>query len=1061
MKKLTFIIIAIYFAINVNAAYVKNVPVELKQPDGTIIHCFITGDEFHRRVHDRDNYTVVQDPVSGFYVYALLRGEALVSSQYIVGKIDPTQFALEPNIDIPFRKMEETRSKSIKSNKSLNEISSKGTINTIVISIRFSDQSPTTLKLSDYEDKFNSTSLISLKSYFLEASNNQLNVLSDFYPQPQNQTIFEYQDLRPRAYYIPYNAITNPLGYKDAEYYEREQNLIKSSIENVKNQIIGSQINFDINNDGFIDNLIIILQGSADTWGSILWPMSIYLNSPQIAIGNKLVDHYNKQLSSMLNVSVICHEFFHALGAPDLYHYSYDSFDPVGEWDIMGYGSAVHMTAYMKWKYGKWFDAIPEITQPGTYTLQPVSKSSNACYKIPCPDNPSEYIMVEYRKKEGLLESGLPSNYNDGLIIYRINSQGLWGNASGPPDEIYIYRVGGDIFQNGDISTAGFSSNLSRTNFNSDSNPTCFLSNGKKGWIDISDISATGAQISFKVNYASPLYGPVNLTASKTNNQVLLKWNSPQKKNNILLGYNVYLEGINSPMNSTLITDTTYQTQIPGLKATYAFKVTAKYQQGESDPVICNFISFYTPSVKDSLALVALYNQCNGLNWTRKANWLSGPISSWEGVAVENSRVVKLDLGDESRPSVGLTGQIPAEISDLTEIKFLSFWQNQLTGILAESWSTLVNLQVLVLSVNHLSGTLPKSWSTLVNLQRLELLANNFTGTLPESWSSLINLQSLWLNDNQLTGTLPASWASMVNLQKLWLSYNQLTGTLPDSWSALVNLNGLNLFNNQLTETLPSSWSSFVKMEQLALNNNYFTGRIPDSWVSFKELQYLGFDGNQISGFPFLSASPKLNYLSVYSNKLDFGDLEPYIGVPKNGFIYAPQALVGKSDNLVKNIGEEFNISVSVGGKNNKYQWYKVDKGEIQGATASEYIIPVISSNDGGIYFCEIKNSVATDLILQSQPIKLKVNNLTIVEPTNIGKDILIYPNPTKGQIHIQLNKNDQLNNVISVYNKSGEIIIKTEVNTNLVNLNLAGNPAGMYFIKFNNESQIVKIILE
>ena len=66
-------------------------------------------------------------------------------------------------------------------------------------------------------------------------------------------------------------------------------------------------------------------------------------------------------------------------------------------------------------------------------------------------------------------------------------------------------------------------------------------------------------------------------------------------------------------------------------------------------------ISTYTPTfVPDSFALVALYNQCNGINWTKQTNWLTGPVSNWQGVTVENGRVVGLNLGDQ--PSVGLTG---------------------------------------------------------------------------------------------------------------------------------------------------------------------------------------------------------------------------------------------------------------------------------------------------------------------------------------------------------------------------------------------------------------------
>ena len=46
---------------SLNAAYLKNVPQTIKQPDGTIIKCFATGDEFHNWLHDANNYTIIKE----------------------------------------------------------------------------------------------------------------------------------------------------------------------------------------------------------------------------------------------------------------------------------------------------------------------------------------------------------------------------------------------------------------------------------------------------------------------------------------------------------------------------------------------------------------------------------------------------------------------------------------------------------------------------------------------------------------------------------------------------------------------------------------------------------------------------------------------------------------------------------------------------------------------------------------------------------------------------------------------------------------------------------------
>jgi len=971
MKKIVLFSIGFFIAITAFSAFLKNVPIDLTQPNGAVIHCFVTGDEFHRRVHDKDNYTIIQDQGTGCYVYALLVESELKPSGYVVGGVDPKTLPIQPGYDTPVKPIEKQKEPTLKAGSTALPNSTKGNFNNIVISIRFSDQSPTTLTLNDYQSKFNADTNLSLKSYFKEVSNSQLNVTSHFFPLPQGQTIIEFQDSHPRAYYLRYNAVTNPIGYKEEERVDKEQGLIKNAVDFVNKQIIDSQVNFDLNNDGFADNLIAILQGSADGFGDILYPMSIGINSSQISIGNMQFNQFNKQLASWLDAPVISHEFFHALGAPDLYHYSYDGKEPVGGWDLMAAGPGEHMTTYMKWKYGKWFDKLPEITQPGMYTLLPVSKSPFACYKIPAPDNPNEYFVVEYRKREGLLESSLLSAYSEGIIIYRINTKVPWGNAGGPPDEIYVYRVDGTPYVAGDISKAAFSSNLNRTAFNSYTNPYCFLSDGKKGWIDISNISATGAQINFTVNSAIPLSPPSNLNATSQNNQVFIKWNAPAKKDNSFIGYNVYLVGKNTPLNTTIITDTTFITSIPGTKDTYTYSVAAKYQQGESDPVICTYVNIETPSVKDSLALVALYNACDGPNWRRKTNWLTGPLNSWEAVKVEKGRVVELTFCNWPE-SDGLKGQLPAEISNLTEIRQLLLTNNQLTGTLSDSWVSLTKLERVWLNLNKLSGSLPESWSSLVNLKHIWINTNQFSGLLPQSWAKLVNLELLNLAENNLSGTLPTSWSSMVNMADLSINANKLTGTLPGSWSSMVKLDNLSLRDNQFSGTLPEAWSSFAVIRQFQLDNNQFIGPIPPSWASLTNLQFFTFEQNKITKLPELSLMTKLNYLRVSNNSLDFGSIEPNIGIPKAEFSYQNQTLVGKSDTIIRKIGDECRLTVTVGGKSNSYKWFK-NGAIISGATQNEYVIPSVTSSDAAKYTCWITNTVVTLLTLQSYPMTLQI----------------------------------------------------------------------------------------
>ena len=176
-------------------------------------------------------------------------------------------------------------------------------------------------------------------------------------------------------------------------------------------------------------------------------------------------------------------------------------------------------------------------------------------------------------------------------------------------------------------------------------------------------------------------------------------------------------------------------------------------------------------------ALVALYNATGGANWRNNGNWLSNaPIGAWHGVTTDSDGLVThLSLYDNQ-----LTGAIPAELGNLT------------------------NLEVLALIGNQLTGEIPAELGDLTNLEYLDLRSNQLTGEIPAELGSLTNLTHLYLYDNQLTGEIPAELGDLTNLTHLYLSGNQLTGEIPAELGDLTNLTELcNLYSNQLTGCIP------------------------------------------------------------------------------------------------------------------------------------------------------------------------------------------------------------------------------------------------------------------
>ncbi|MCX6271481.1 MAG: M6 family metalloprotease domain-containing protein [Bacteroidetes bacterium] len=530
MKKNTFLRLFLFLICwgmiySLQAAYLRNVPIRITQPDGTQIQCLVSGDEYYTWIHDANNYTITKNHVTGYYVYATLVDDELAATPYVVGQSDPVSAGLQPGINIPSWKWKQLRDDFVNSTPkkpgsvlppSLMVPEVAGTLNNLVVFIRFADQTEFPEVLSFYSDMFNTstTGVSSMYNYFKEASYNTMFIPSTFYPLPNGSLIVSYVDPHNRSYYLPYDAETNPDGYTEDQRTEREHLLLKNAVEFIASQVPPS-LNIDFDNDTYVDNVCFIIRGGYSDWATLLWPHRWSLYSQTAYINGKRVWDYNFQLEDFLSssgVGVLCHEMSHSLGCPDLYHYSYDGINPVGSWDLMEYNQnpPQHTGAYMKSKYTHWISSIPSITTSGIYTLNPLTSATGNCYKLNSLNSTTEYFVFEYRKKEGTFENSLPGS---GLLIYRINTAAGDGNADGPPDEVYIYRPFGTSTTNGYYNEANFSSESGRTTFNNSTNPNDFFQDGvTMGDIDISNVTEVGSTISFTVNMGML----ANFTASPT-----------------------------------------------------------------------------------------------------------------------------------------------------------------------------------------------------------------------------------------------------------------------------------------------------------------------------------------------------------------------------------------------------------------------------------------------------------------------------------------------------------------------------------------------------------------
>ena len=551
MRRLALVFAACFCFLYTHAAYLKDIPMTLTQPDGTILHCFASGDEFFNYLHDANGYTIMQHPVTGYYVYADKKDGKLVATDFVAGKYDPAGKHLTPyNLISP----EEWRAKRKawevpdKRPKNRDFIPNHGTLNNISIFIRFSDDGEFTNTYSSIDNMFNdeTAGASSMINYFKSASYNAITIPTYFYPGHDGENIISYQDTLPKNYFQPYNASSNPDGYNgDDERRNREFDLLERAINYINEYYpISTDLNIDYDGDGYVDNVCFIVRGNVGAWSSLLWPHQWSLYDRSVTINGKQVFTYNFQLADAtryFNTSTMCHEMNHSLGAPDLYHYNEDYLNPIGGWDLMATNSTPpqHMGAYMKMKYGHWIDEIPEITQAGTYTLNPISSptSENVAYKIATED-PNQFYVLEYRNTSTPFESGLPGS---GLLVYRIdtrfNGNADYDSSNGVYDEVYIFRPNGTYSSEGILNSGHFSSNTNMIEFSASTNPYPFLSDGTTDDnLRIYDITEAGSSISFKYGTIATCNPPTNFAVTVNGRNAILTWDVADNAQS----YNVY-----------------------------------------------------------------------------------------------------------------------------------------------------------------------------------------------------------------------------------------------------------------------------------------------------------------------------------------------------------------------------------------------------------------------------------------------------------------------------------------------------------------------------------------
>jgi M6 family metalloprotease-like protein len=389
--------------------------VSFVQPDGSSLTIFLKGDEYLNWAKTTDDYTLLKNDMNGFEYAKTDAGGNLVLSGILAN--DPGKRANEEeaflqtitrNLGFSKDQMMNVKSKKNKSIKNINAFPSTGTGNYLMILVNFNNTT-TTYTQTNFSNYMNQAGYNfqgatgSFKDYYLDNSFNQLTILT---------TVTAWVTVNhPHDYYGP-SSQWPQLAYDAVVAAHTADPLLDFS-------------QFDNDGDGAVDGVAILHQGpgqeatgnSNDVW-SHAGDISGYLTYNGVDIGPytmipEVVGSY------MSPIGVICHEFAHNLGIPDLYDTDYSS-NGIGDWDVMAGGSWLNSgrtpsnhNAWSKYALG-WITPVI-INTANNYTLTNASENQD-CYRIATPTN-NEYFLLENRQHIGW-DSYVPGH---GMLILHID----------------------------------------------------------------------------------------------------------------------------------------------------------------------------------------------------------------------------------------------------------------------------------------------------------------------------------------------------------------------------------------------------------------------------------------------------------------------------------------------------------------------------------------------------------------------------------------------------------------------------------------------------------------
>lgn len=499
----------------------------------------------------------------------------------------------------------------------------------------------------------------------------------------------------------------------------------------------------------------------------------------------------------------------------------------------------------------------------------------------------------------------------------------------------------------------------------------------------------------------------------------------------------------------------------------------------------------------DSLALVALFNATDGPNWTKKSNWMTGALPTWQGVTETGGLITSLQLNEAN-----LQGSVPDQINDILALQSINLSVNEITSL--PSFQSLTALTSLNVSENRLEfdDIIPNLGIDGFNFAEQKAFGENTTiiGDVGED----INLQVSTPGDGNayqwFKATNPIGNANESSLEITDLDYEKMGIYSVEVSNPLVSAVSPNFVLKSANQTLLAQANISGTTADLNANavseGDVYLFRITDSGKydtiasvgiesgGIYELENIILDDYLIMAVPNEASFPELipSYFKgtidwedadVFQHRTDSSGVDVVLqGTPAplqggsivsgyfeeelpEGRILARARIAGSGTTLRRDSGQGRGLRAMADqvvafvktDENGEFVFNNIEEGSYQ----IKFEYPGVPMDLSSELNFDLDNS--TKLLLSANVIDGQISVTTIsVLGLGSAKDklFLVYPNPTDNNINLMLDTQIQEEVQFQIIDMAGKNVrsFDKQVNNSPINISLGGLAPGLYLIQ-------------